>query len=73
MPATFIYHDLKHNQFGDSIIAKYHPTPTFEQSYLHTASGNRVMKYSAGQAVVMSPFFFIAHVWARIQCFGPLI
>lgn len=63
LPATFIYHDLRQCRFKDSILSRYHPTPDFQQAFVH-ASGNYVMKYSCGQAVMMSPFFFAGHVFA---------
>lgn len=66
LPATFIYKDIKQQKFGDSIIAKYHFTPAFEQSFVHE-SGNRVITYSSGMAYVQAPAFFIAHALA-----GPL-
>jgi hypothetical protein len=64
LPASFIYKDLKHCGFKDSIVQKYAPAPGFGQAFIHASSGNYVMKYSSGQAVVMAPFFFIAHSWA---------
>lgn len=63
LPALFIYKDLKQQKFGEDIISKYHPTPWFSQSYVHP-SGNRVMKYSCGQAVQYLPFFWVAHLYA---------
>src|SRR5690606_32788596 len=59
LPATFIYHDLKEQKFGDSIIDKYGFTPAFEQAFLHK-SGNRVITYSSGLAVLYLPAFFVA-------------
>lgn len=64
LPATFIYKDLKQCQFQNQILKKYRPTPDFQQAFLHKPSGNYVMKYSSGQALVFSPAFVIAHVWA---------
>lgn len=64
LPATFIYKDLKHCAFKDSIIRKYEPTPDFQQAFIHEKSGNYVMKYAIGQAVLMSPSFFIGHAIA---------
>lgn len=63
LPATFIYHDLKEQKFGDSIIDKYGFTPVFEQSFVHE-SGNRVITYSSGLAVVFLPAFAVAHALA---------
>ena len=65
LPATFIYKDLKQCQFQEQILKKYRPTPDFQQAFLHKPSGNYVMKYSSGQALVFSPAFAIAHVWAK--------
>lgn len=64
LPATFIYQDLKQQEFGDSIIAKYDFTPEFEQSYVHE-SGNRVITYSSGLAFMHLPAFVAGHVIAK--------
>lgn len=64
LPATFIYRDLKQAVFLDSVIQKYQPTPDKIQGGIDPKSGNFVFLYTAGQAVVMSPFFFIGHAWA---------
>lgn len=64
LPATFIYQDLKQQKFGDSIIQKYGFTPAFGQSFAHE-SGNRVITYSSGVALVQLPAFAIAHVVAK--------
>src|ERR1700750_1211528 len=55
LPSIFIYHDLKQQKFGDSIINKYGITPEFSQSSL-LPSGNRVNTYSSGMAVMYLPF-----------------
>jgi hypothetical protein len=64
LPTAFIYKDLKHCAFGDSIIKKYQGTPDFQQATKHEASGNYVIKYTCGQAIAMSPWFAVAHIWA---------
>lgn len=64
LPAAFIYKDIKKCAFKDDILTKYQPTSDFQQAFLHQGSGNYVMKYSLGQSIIMSPFFFIAHTWA---------
>jgi len=64
LPALFIYNDLRHCRFKDEVMTKYGPTPDFQQAYQHP-SGNYVMKYSSGQAVLMSPFFFAGHLIAK--------
>jgi len=63
LPAIFIYNDLKEQQFLDDIIDRYQPTPSNIQSFKHS-SGNYVMKYSAGQAITLSPFYAVGHIWA---------
>ena len=67
LPALFIYKDIKECKFKDSILNKYGPTPNFQQAFLHEASGNYVMKYTAGQAIIMSPFFAVGHLWATVS------
>ncbi|HYD22746.1 MAG TPA: hypothetical protein VEB40_14790 [Flavipsychrobacter sp.] len=64
LPATFIYRDLKEQKFGDSIIARYGFTPSFSQSFVHS-SGNRVITYSSGVALLCLPAFAAAHVVAE--------
>lgn len=68
LPATFIYKDLKQCSFKDSILSKYQPTPDFQQAFQHP-SGNYVMKYPAGQAIVMLPFFAAAHGYASLSAY----
>lgn len=65
LPAIFIYKDIKKLGFSEAIIKKYNPSPDFQQAYEHP-SGNYVLKYSSGQALVMSPGFFIGDFAAKI-------
>lgn len=67
LPAIFIYNDLKKCEFLDDVLEKYNPTPEVQQGYRHATSGNFVIKYSIGQALVYSPYFFIGHVWAKLS------
>jgi hypothetical protein len=60
LPAIFIYKDVRKLNFKGSILEKYQPTPDFQQA-TKVPSGNSVLKYSSGQAIMYSPFFFIAH------------
>lgn len=69
LPAFFVYQDAKKCGFKDSIIRKYYPTPDFQQAFQHT-SGNYVMKYSSGQAVMMLPFFFAGHLFAKMSSYS---
>ena len=64
LPAHFIYKDIKKCGFKEEMLKKYKMTPSFQQAFVHKESGNYVMKYSIGQAVLYSPFFFVAHAWA---------
>ena len=60
LPALFIYHDIKHLSWSDSIQQKYYPASTQYQAFDHP-SGVKVMKYAAGMAVQYLPWFLIAH------------
>jgi hypothetical protein len=66
LPAIFIYQDLKQTAFLDDIIKEYRPTSDPYQVFTHE-SGNKVMKYSAGQAVMYTPFFLLGHLWASVS------
>lgn len=67
LPSIFIYHDLKRQHFKDDILAKYHPTPDhdFQQGFLDPSSGNYVMKYTVGTALMELPFFVVANIIAK--------
>jgi hypothetical protein len=63
LPSLFIYKDLKKLHFMPGILEQYHSTPALEQAFVHP-SGNYVIKYTCGQALLYAPFFFIAHGFA---------
>ena len=65
LPAIFIYKDLKKVGFKNNIHEKYNPASSMYQTFTHP-SGNEVMKYSAGMAVMYSPFFALGHLGAKI-------
>ncbi len=67
LPAIFIYKDVKEQKWMDSINDKYLPSAAYDQSFIHEGSGNRVNKYSIGQAVLFTPFFFTAHLFSNIS------
>ncbi len=67
LPAIVIYKDLKQCAFKETIIKKYQPSRVGDQTFLHQASGNQVMKYSIGQAIQFLPAFLIAHTWATLS------
>ncbi len=64
LPSLFIYHDLEHQGFKDSILNKYGPTGDDFQQGMKLDNGNYVMKYSSGMAVMFLPFFTAAHLAA---------
>jgi len=68
LPALFIYHDIKHLAWSDSIQQKYYPASTQYQAFDHP-SGVKVMKYAAGMAVQYLPWFLIAHGIAQLTHF----
>src|ERR1017187_3916776 len=57
LPSVFIYKDLKHQSFKDSILNKYNPTNNDFQQGMKLENGDYVMKYAAGMAVMYLPFF----------------
>lgn len=63
LPAAFIYQDLKDVAFLDDVMEQYRPTASPYQVFTHP-SGNKVMKYSIGQAVIYAPWFAAGHAWA---------
>ncbi len=71
LPAAFIYQDFKTLAWKDEILSKYKPTPELQQAFVHEASGNYVMKYSIGQAVMLTPGFLVGHMWASISSSYP--
>ena len=64
LPSIFIYHDLEHQSFKDSILKKYAPTGDDFQQGMKLDNGNYVMKYSSGMAVMFLPFFTVANMVA---------
>ncbi|NOY49305.1 MAG: hypothetical protein GXO88_01875, partial [Chlorobi bacterium] len=68
LPFTFIYNDLGlHNkEVLDFLIETYNSTSPFYQATL-SESGNWIMKYSSGMAILYSPGFFMGHIWALLS------
>lgn len=62
LPSVFIYKDIKHQAFKDSIIHKYQGTPYFPG--FQSENGNYIIKYTAGMAIMYFPFFITAHILA---------
>ncbi len=63
LPAIFIYKDLKQVNFSDQVMQTYYPASSAYQVFDHP-SGNKVMKYSAGMAVMYLPAFIVGHLAA---------
>ena len=66
LPGIFIYHDLKRQDWMTYVNETYLPSPAYDQSFVHEGSGNRVNKYAIGQAVMYTPFFLVAHAYAKV-------
>lgn len=64
LPSTFIYHDLKHQQFNQQILDKYGPVPDQILSFRYD-NGNLICKYSSGLSVQYLPFFLVANQLAK--------
>lgn len=72
LPATFIHHDLGLKDFSwiQQVLDTYHPTIGFYQAYMGP-TGDYVMKYPMGLAILNFPFFSIGHVAAHIFGYSP--
>lgn len=68
LPAIFIHNDLGLQDFSviDNIIDLYQNTSTFYQAQMGP-SGDWVIKYPVGLAILYSPFFFIGHLAAHLM------
>jgi hypothetical protein len=67
LPSLFIYNDIKHQSFKDSIISGYQPTNSNFQQANKVENGNYVMKYPSGMALMYLPFFVTAHFAAGLM------
>lgn len=65
LPAIFIYHDVHHLKFQESIQEKYKFSDA-EYQGVRLDDGSYTMKYPIGSAVLYSPFFLMAHVFSSI-------
>jgi hypothetical protein len=67
LPAIFIYNDIKllNHEWLNEIINKYETTVTLYQAY-RVETGNWLIRYTMGNAILLSPFFFIAHLIAPL-------
>lgn len=71
LPALFIYKDIKKLGFKDNIMNKYQASGTgvFQHGFIEEQSGNYVLKYSCGMAVMYLPAFIVAHSIASVAGF----
>lgn len=68
LPSLFIYNDLGGVAFLDGLMAQYGPA-TSNYHAIPLESGQHIMKYSMGQSIFYLPFFFIAHIWAKLSSY----
>jgi hypothetical protein len=68
LPAVFIFHDVNHLSFYDSVQTKYHLNSGVKwyAIYDQPSTGNKLDKYPIGIAVLEMPFFLIAHVYTSV-------
>lgn len=64
LPATFIYNDpaISDLSWLEQINATYKNTPMFYQ--LQAESGYNLIRFFCGMAMLLSPFFFLGHLFA---------
>lgn len=65
LPAAFIYHDLQFEFTFDESIPN-HKKIKNDIWYNYTEDGKRVIQYTSGMAICYAPFFFIAHLGAKL-------
>lgn len=63
LPSLFIYQDLRHQRFDDSVSKQYGMSGG--SSHTRPYGHGRVLQYSCGMTVLYSPFFFAAHALAK--------
>ena len=69
LPAFFIYKDPLKVGFKDDIQKKYNPQTVYYSTALYPPTGNQVMKYASGMAIMYAPAFFVAHLSANFLSF----
>lgn len=67
LPLTFIYHDIGMKDFAvfQNLFDTYKFSGTFYQVF-QLDNGNWIMNYTCGWSYAYAPFFFIAHLWAKL-------
>ena len=73
LPALFIHHDLDNLKKTYAKRSDYHPgfesgavNPLGTDVALHIGDDKQVIKYTMGVAILQAPFFFLAHITAKI-------
>ena len=66
LPAFLIYKDYHQCHFRDSLNNIYQSSPDYQHLFPQP-NGGSVIKYPAGQALLMSPFFAIAHTYNKVS------
>ncbi|UKN03676.1 hypothetical protein K6119_09135 [Paracrocinitomix mangrovi] len=67
LPATFIYNDVDKLAWYEKLESKYNLSGGEIYQYQQLENGNKVAKYTAGVAIMQSPFFLLAHSYALLS------
>jgi hypothetical protein len=72
LPARFIYHDLRLENFQwvQNIFAHYHPSDTLYQLN-DLGNGAHISRYPVGPAFLSLPFFCLAHFFTKLSGLYP--
>ncbi len=72
LPANFIYGDtyIQNMDWINQINSTYNNTPSFYQFAPHS-SGNNIIQYPSGFALIYLPFFLLAHLFASLSSSFP--
>ena len=62
LPAVFVYNDLNFSWFQE-VEVENAIDPNLVYWYTYNFEGNTVNKYFVGEAVLLTPFFLVAHFW----------
>jgi hypothetical protein len=66
LPAFFIYNDYAVCSFRDSLNQQYQSS--YDDGHLvPQTNGNNIIKYPSGQALLMTPFFLVAHAYCKLS------
>jgi hypothetical protein len=70
LPLTFIYHDIGVSNYAriEEIVNQYDNTATIYQLMVGW-TGNYILKYSMGMAIMYLPFFLVGHLVALFSSF----